>query len=86
MKEVSNKEVVQALVRYFLKQEKEALAENLAHCMLDFHRLATWDHLSEKEKLNFKARMMMNDSSLIDFIKNGPKGALKNHRFNSDDL
>lgn len=86
MGDVSNKEVIEALTRYFLKQSKEELAYALSALFVDFNRLANWDKLSEKEQLCFKARMQLNAASLSDFMKNGPKGDLKVHKLNSDEL
>lgn len=86
MGDVSNKDTLEALVRYFLKQPKEELARALAGCIIDFDRLANWDKLSEKEQLCFKTRMQFNTLSLHDFMKNGPKGDLKVHKLNSDEL
>ena len=84
MKEISNKEIIQNLKEYFLKQEPSDIAACLANLLIDINRILNCDQLEEKERICLAARIHAQFASLHDFVKNGSSGKLKIHNFNSD--
>jgi len=86
MSEITNKELAKKLTDYLKDQDIEVVAHALAHALIDISRVLYEEELSEKERLVLIARMHLNYASLLDFAKNGPRGKLKIHKFNSDEL
>jgi hypothetical protein len=79
--DLTNKEVIERLKAYFMEQEQEDICFMLASLMVDMHRVKHYQFLDEDEKASFMIRMEANDASLMDFLKNGPKGKMKLHKF-----
>ncbi len=73
---ISNKEVIDKLVDYFVKQNPKIVAKLLANYMVDTHRIF-YHHLLPIEELEFlRQRCLKNSESLEKFIKYGPQGDL----------
>lgn len=81
----TNKEVIDALTKYFVTQEPETVARCLAAMMIDFNRIFYLKELPEAEKAMLNARVIANVLSLRKFIKDGPNGDLKLTKWNSGD-
>lgn len=86
MKEISNKDVIKKLKEYFLEQDVSDVAYFAASMLVDFHRILNQEELSGKEIISLVVRIKATDASLQDFLKNGPRGKLQIHKFNSDEL
>jgi hypothetical protein len=82
----SNKEIIYKLKAFFLEQDFDDIAYALASTLIDLHRMVRVDELPEKEKISLSARLMMMDASLVDFVKNGPRGKFKITKPNSDEF
>jgi hypothetical protein len=79
----TNKEVMDALTKYFITQDKETVARCLAGMIIDFNRIHHLKILPADEKALLNARVIANVLSLRRFIKNGPEGDLTLHKWNS---
>jgi|HubBroStandDraft_3_1064219.scaffolds.fasta_scaffold253604_2 hypothetical protein len=79
----TNKEVIDALTKYFITQDKETVARCLASMIIDFNRIFHLQTLPEEEKALLNARVIANVLSLRKFIKNGPEGDIKLYKWNS---
>lgn len=74
---ITNKDVVQKLVDYFLTQNPEDVARLLANNLIDFNRIFHSKDLQEEEYNSLVKRIKINLDTLNDFVKNGAKGPLK---------
>jgi hypothetical protein len=73
----TNKEVIDSLVEYFLKQPPKIIARGLANAMVDIKRLYMFSECSNEEKKSLLFRTDQNIRALNKFIKDGPDGYLK---------
>ncbi len=80
---ISNKEVIDKLQKYFLGQNKKFVARTLAEYIIDVHRWAIRDQLPSDEFDSLVARTKLNSETLLDFVKNGPKGNITYGPYNS---
>lgn len=71
---ITNKEVIDQLQDYFLKQDPKDVARLLANMMIDMHRVATVCSLPEDEQESLSTRIQINSSTLQEFVENGFKG------------
>lgn len=72
----TNKEVIDALIEYFLKQPPEVIARGLANSMIDIQRLYLFSECTNEEKKSLLYRTDQNIRALKKFVKDGPDGAL----------
>ena len=73
----TNKEIIDALQEYFLKQDPKEIARALANCMLDIHRFVNFDSLPENESSLLITRSVANSKELLDFVTEKSHGAFK---------
>lgn len=74
MSEISNKELIEKLVKYFKEYaDFETLARALANQMIDIQRFMNLDKLPTKELQSLWFRSQKNAEMLDDFIENGSK-------------
>ncbi len=73
---ISNKEVIDKLVDYFVKQNPKIVARLLANYMIDLNRVCNLNSLSDSENELLLDRLQTNCLSLQKFIEEGPKGDL----------
>lgn len=83
---ITNKEIIENLVKHFLDSDPKEVARALAAAMIDFHRMRTFERLPHAEQACLLKRMDANDKELMDFIKDGPKNKLKTMLMNSEDI
>lgn len=83
--EMNNKEVIDNMVKYFLTQDSEQVAQLCANLMLDIHRIVNFDALEEREEECLKIRMEKNSREYVRFAKHGPDGPLKIATVRSDE-
>lgn len=69
----TNKEVINALQEFFLKQDPKDIARALAACMIDFQRMVNFEKLGSEEKACLQARLLVNVEELQRFAKEGPR-------------
>ena len=72
----TNKDVIDALVKYFLSQNPALIARGLANCMLDLSRFLYIGELETHEQEVLLARTEKNVESLNKFIIDGPDGSI----------
>jgi hypothetical protein len=72
----SNKEVINALQEYLVKQDAAVVARTLAALMIDMNRMLNFTSLGKNESENLIARMNANRTQLMKFIQDGPNGKL----------
>ena len=80
----TNKEIIDDLQSYFLKQDPTLIARALAGKMIDLNRLIHIDSLEISEKINLLARLHANCAQLKKFIKNGDSGEFQLHNIESE--
>ena len=69
---MKNKEVIDSLTNYFLSQTDVAtVCRALASCMIDYHRLANWAHITPEERDSLTLRIEMNSEELEKFVEEG---------------
>ncbi len=68
-KKISNKEVMERLQEYFLKQDPAIIARALAGAMIDFNRFYYIDQISDDEEENLFFRLGKNCQGLQEFIE-----------------
>ncbi len=81
----TNKEVIDALQEYFLKQDRKKIARALANCMIDIQRFVNFDSLPEHEASLLITRAVANSKEIIDFVKEKKHHVLKLWEVSSDD-
>jgi|GEM_PF-3074168 hypothetical protein len=79
----TNKEVVEALTKYYLEQDPILVARALASMLIDMNRIQNIKLLSKSEKENLFIRLRLNVAQLHDFIENGPADEFKLFTMNS---
>jgi hypothetical protein len=76
----TNKEVIDKLMDYFLKQDPKIIVRALANFLLDFNRIENWDAIPPDEYIRLVERISLNSKSLREFIeKKEHNGSLKLH-------
>lgn len=80
---MKNKEVIDKLQEFYLKQDPKLVARALASCMIDYNRLVNYDKLGKNEKFNFDLRVRSNADTLRKFVEYGA-GEFKLLAVNSD--
>ena len=68
---MNNKEVIDALQEYFLKQDPKDIARFLANMMIDLNRFLSIEELPPDEAESLYFRIRYNVQQLRDFAKNG---------------
>ncbi len=84
LKMKTNKEIIDALVEYFVEQDKVILSRILANFMIDFNRVKHIKMLEAEEKKCLLKRIDHNSNSLKKFIENGPSGPLSFGEMNNN--
>lgn len=69
----TNKEVIDNLQRYFLKQDMKVITRALANAMIDYYRIAHRSTLPEDELTRLVYRIKKNADQLQKFVKSGFK-------------
>ncbi len=69
----TNKEVIDDLQAYFLKQDPKDIARTLAGLMIDFQRFVNYENLGKNEQECLLFRMQKNVEELQRFIREGPR-------------
>lgn len=67
----TNKEIIDALQEYYLKQDPDVIARALAALMIDLNRIMCSESLPKDEKNNLIIRMNANRNELLKFINEG---------------
>ncbi len=70
----TNKEVIDALQDYFLKQDPKDIARVLAATLIDINRIRNYESLEYEEQQCLQFRLDHNLEELRKFIKKGPDG------------
>lgn len=83
--EMGNKEVIQKLKGYFLKQKHEDVAYIAASLILDLCRFSQPDKMTEAEKASLIIRTHANLQETRRFLRQNHSGELKITRLNSDE-
>ncbi len=68
--EISNKEVIEKLTKYLLKQDFNIVCRLLAGCMIDYNRLYYFEDLPVDERERLMVRIKANSEQLNKFIEN----------------
>lgn len=71
--EKTNKELINELQDFFLKQDPSIIARILAGMMIDMNRIMSMDTLGKNEKDCLLVRMEANRNELVRFAKEGPR-------------
>lgn len=71
---MTNKELIEKLVEYFLTQDSKVVARILANQMIDMRRLILLDRLPKEEAASVIKRSLLNMKELERFSRQGPKG------------
>jgi len=66
---MTNKKVIDMLVKYFLSQDPEKVATLLACCMIDLKRVNDIEELPDDERERLEVRLVLNAEQLIKFSK-----------------
>jgi hypothetical protein len=74
---MTNKELMEKLVVYYLKQDPEVVAKSLAGCLIDFERVRNYSLLDETEQDCLKARMDHNSRELYKFVSGKEDGPMR---------
>lgn len=80
---VSNKEIIDRLVKYFLTQDPRIVAQMMAAHLIDLNRIHHIHKLDESEKNSLLYRIEKNVEQLHKFIQYGPQGDLRVDNLNS---
>lgn len=80
-----NKEIIEELTKYFMKQPQEHTCELLACMIIDLNRIVNSKELEKSELESLKLRIQWNIDQINYFIKNGTANYLKLETINSDD-
>lgn len=75
MSTISNKELIEKLTTYFLKQDPEVVCKLLAAAMIDMSRYRNFDKLGDEELRSLLYRTEHNFHELQDFVKEWPNNA-----------
>lgn len=79
----TNKEVIDKLQDYFMKQDIKLVCRALAGTMIDINRIMNIEYLPQEEYLLLIARLMANNTQLMKFINDGPQGNFNLHNIES---
>lgn len=74
---LTNKEIIQKLTKYFLKENPEKIARLLANMIIDMNRIVYLDDLPSNEQQSLFERMKANSDELNDFINSTQLESLK---------
>ena len=83
---ISNKEIIEKLTSYLMKQDQKTVCRFLANCFIDYNRLANHYKLPEKEKKNLEFRISYNAQVLRNWVKNGCDQDESFKLFNTEDF
>ena len=64
--------LIDRLQEYFLTQDAKVVCRALANCLVDFHRLATFEGLPQQEADSLIDRLGKNEEFLFKFYKDEP--------------
>lgn len=70
MENKTNKEVIELLQNYYLKQDSKIIARCLANVVIDLHRIQNFEFLPNSEKECLIDRMRLNGEQLEKFLLN----------------
>ena len=64
---MTNKELIEKLQAYFLKQDPKVVTRILANMFIDVNRVFHYDSLSDQELISLHSRMALNHNELQTF-------------------
>jgi hypothetical protein len=76
-KMMENKEVINKLREYFLRNDPEKVAHLCANFMIDLNRFLNINNLSQEERVRLIDRTILNMDQLRDFMESGNEDALE---------
>lgn len=74
---ITNKEIIDKLQAYYLKQDPKEVARVLAALTIDISRFATFNDLDDEAKASLIYRTNLNHNQLVKFIKDGDEKPMK---------
>ena len=67
----TNKEIIDKLVEYYLKQDPRIVARLLANCQIDLNRWINMGNLDLDEKMSLVKRTRLNMEEMFRFLNEG---------------